>query len=55
MAALLAVENAQVRLNASPGPGLQSATQYARSLARELWALCGHYETLTGAPARELA
>jgi hypothetical protein len=49
VAALLAVENARLRLNASPGAGLVSATQHARSLARELRALCDHYDSLTRA------
>ncbi len=55
VAALLAVENVQARLSASPGSGLQSATLYTRSLARELRDLCDHHETLTGAPVRGLA
>jgi uncharacterized protein DUF6415 len=45
--ALAAVTHAHVRLVASPGPGLRSATQHARSLARELRALCDHYESLS--------
>ncbi len=47
--ALVAVQNARACLAAGPGPGLVSATRHARSLARELRALCGHYETLTAA------
>jgi hypothetical protein len=50
---LATLENTRVRLMASPGPGLVSATQLARSLARELRALCGHYETLIGAAVGE--
>jgi hypothetical protein len=46
--ALDAVANARACLNASPGPGLVSATRHARSLARELRALCHHHEALTG-------
>ncbi|GHH83095.1 hypothetical protein GCM10018793_44330 [Streptomyces sulfonofaciens] len=53
--ALAAVANARVRLSASPGPGLVSATQHARSLARELAWLCDHYEALAGTPAVGLA
>lgn len=43
-----ALETTRVRLAASPGEGLVSATQHARSLARQLSILCEYYETLTG-------
>lgn len=52
-AALLTVENARARLKAGPGVGLVSATQHARSLARELRALCHHHDILTGAGAAQ--
>lgn len=50
---LATVDNARIRLTAGPGPGLVSATQLARSLARELRALCDHYETLIGTAAEK--
>jgi hypothetical protein len=49
------VQNARARMQASPGPGLVSATRHARSLARELQALCDRHETLAGATAQEPA
>lgn len=52
--ALVAVQSARACLAAGAGPGLVSATRHARSLARELRALCGHYETLAGARAQKL-
>ncbi|GHJ35607.1 DUF6415 family natural product biosynthesis protein [Streptomyces sp. TS71-3] len=50
---LLSVESARVRLAASPGAGLVSATRHARNLAHELTWLCDHYETLAGTPTVE--
>lgn len=52
---LVTVENSRVRLGASPGPGLVSATAHARSLARELRALCGYHQVLSSIQAREPA
>lgn len=48
-----AVENARVRADASPGPGLVSANNHALSLARELRALLDCHRTLTGGRVRQ--
>ncbi|WP_212912970.1 DUF6415 family natural product biosynthesis protein [Streptomyces sp. TS71-3] len=53
VAALTAVANTRVRLAASPGPGLVSATRHARELAEYLDALCDHHTVLTAENATE--
>lgn len=53
--AQFAAEGARAMLSADPGPGLVSATAYARGLARELRALCDHYESMADARAGEPA
>lgn len=50
-----AVENIRVQLGIGPGPGLVSAVQHAKSLARELQTLCDHYVALNGSPVGEPA
>jgi hypothetical protein len=44
--ALACVGEARGKLRATPGPGHDGATAYARRLARVLTALCDHYEKL---------
>jgi hypothetical protein len=50
-AALASVASARRRLKVGPGPGLVSATTYAKSLACEVGDLCRQYEVLTGGTA----
>ena len=47
--ALVAAAHARVQLDAGPGPGLVSAANHAKALARHLRTLCGHYETFSTA------
>ncbi len=51
--ALATVAHTRVHLDTSPGHGLVSATEHAKSLARDLRDLCDHYETLTSTAQAE--